>query len=53
MAEYNQQGQIYGTVKLGDRGQVVIPSKPERPQNQTWRPSLSDGWQEQTRHRHR
>ena len=27
MTEENQQGEIYGTVKVGDRGQVVIPSK--------------------------
>lgn len=53
MAEDHQEGQIYGTVKVGDRGQVVISLQSQKgPQNQIWRPSLSDGWQEQTRHRH-
>jgi AbrB family looped-hinge helix DNA binding protein len=33
MSEDNQQGQIYGTVKVGDRGQVVIPSKARKDLN--------------------
>ena len=33
MSEDKQQGQIYGTVKVGDRGQVVIPSKARKDLN--------------------
>ena len=33
MTEDKQEAQIYGTVKVGDRGQVVIPSKARKDLN--------------------
>ena len=33
MTEDKQEDQIYGTVKVGDRGQVVIPSKARKDLN--------------------